>query len=95
MSSLIKTEKTLALLLAYAKDAGNWSGTPLVGGNVIVFGAREDRGYLTHAKKLGWVTTFISDGDAWVKFTDEGKRVADLHGVNLDDGCDVAKAVAS
>lgn len=75
--------QTLALFLAYAKDAGNWGGAPLVGGNVILLGVREDRGLLTHAKKLGWLTTSVSDGDAWVQFTDEGRRVALSHGIDL------------
>jgi hypothetical protein len=35
------TEQSKALFLAYAKDAGNWGGTPLVGGNVRIQGWRD------------------------------------------------------
>lgn len=76
------TEKSLALFLAYAKDSGNWSGTPLVGGNVG--GSKEDRGNLTDLKKAGLVTTFISDKLAWLEFTDAGKAFAASHGVTIE-----------
>ncbi|CAJ1505588.1 hypothetical protein [[Mycobacterium] burgundiense] len=39
------TARSLELFLDYARDAGNWGGTPLVGGNVC--GSREDNGNLT------------------------------------------------
>lgn len=72
---------SLALFLAYAKDAGNWSGTPLVGGNVS-HGLTEN-GYLTDLKKRGLVTTFRSEGDAWLEFTEAGKILAGVHGIQL------------
>lgn len=73
------TERSLALFLAYASDAGNWNGTPLVGGNVG--GSKEDRGNLTQLKRAGLVTTFESDGEMWVSFTEAGKTLATEHGV--------------
>lgn len=61
-----------ALFTLYAKDAGNWSGTPLVEGNVSLLGAKEDRGLLTQLKKAGLVTTFVDDRNTWLDFTAKG-----------------------
>jgi hypothetical protein len=77
------TPRSLELFLAYARDAGNWSGTPLVGGNVCVGGEREDRGNLTQLKRAGLLTTFVDDGNAWVSFTAAGERLAAEHGIPL------------
>ena len=44
------TETSLKVFLAYAKDAGNRSGTPLIGGNVG--GSKEERGNLTQLTAL-------------------------------------------
>lgn len=49
------TEKSLALFLKFAGDAGNWNGTPLVSLNAA------ERGNLVQLKKAGLVTTFQSD----------------------------------
>lgn len=73
------------LFVAYAKDAGNWSGTPLVGGNVSILGAARDRGNLTDLKKVGLIETFISDGRSWVRFTDKGRAYAVAHNVEIDN----------
>jgi hypothetical protein len=78
------TEKSKTLFLAYAKDAGNWSGNPLVGGNVHVFGDKEDRGNLTQLKRAGLLKTFVQDGLAWIEFTDLGLDYAKENGVDLD-----------
>ena len=75
------TEASKALFLAYAKDSGNWSGTPLVGGNVG--GSKEDRGNLTDLKKKGLITTFKSDGLDWVSFTPLGVEYAKSNGVEV------------
>ncbi len=75
------TEKSLELFLAYARDAGNWSGTPLVGGNVG--GGKEERGNLTQLKRAGLIETFQDSGDAWISFTDAGKSLAAQHGVDV------------
>ena len=77
------TEGSLALFLAYAKDAGNWGGTPLVGGNVAQTATHN--GNLTHLKKFGLLSTFRSDGWMWISFTDLGKAFAKENGINIID----------
>ena len=74
------TEKSRDVFIAYAKDAGNWSGTPLVGGNVG--GSKEERGNLTQLKRAGLITTFEDDG-TWITFTELGKKFAAIYGVEL------------
>jgi hypothetical protein len=68
---------TKALFVALVKDAGNWSGVPLFGGNVGNSAA--DKGHLTDLKRKGLVTT-EQDSDNkrchWVNFTDAGKQYA-------------------
>ncbi|ART70536.1 hypothetical protein BTO20_20120 [Mycobacterium dioxanotrophicus] len=76
------TARSLELFLDYARDADNWGGTPLVGGNVG--GSREDNGNLTQLKQAGLVTTFNHDpGDTWIRFTEAGRALAAEHGVEM------------
>ena len=75
---------TLDRFLQYAADAANWSGTPLVGGNVG--GDASDKGYIVNMKKRGLVTTFKYDGDIWMHFTDEGVALAAQHGITIEAG---------
>lgn len=75
------TDTSLELFLDYARDAGNWSGTPLIGGNVG--GAKEERGNLTQLKKAGLITTFEWEGNKWIDFTDAGHALAAEHGVEI------------
>jgi hypothetical protein len=75
------TQTSLDLFFAYAKDADNWSGTPLVGGNVG--GSKEERGNLTQLKQAGLITTFVDDGCTWVKFTEAGRKLASDHGIRI------------
>jgi hypothetical protein len=75
------TEQSLQVFLAYARDAGNWSGTPLVGGNVG--GSKEERGNLTQLKRAGLITTFVDEGNAWIVFTDAGVELARQHGITV------------
>lgn len=75
------TDTSLELFLDYARDAGNWSGTPLIGGNVG--GSKEDRGNLTQLKRAGLITTFEWEGDKWIDFTDAGRALAAEHGVEI------------
>lgn len=76
------TDRSLALFLEYARDAPNWSGCPLVGGNVG--GSKEDRGNLTQLKRAGLIrTTEHERGMAYVEFTAAGKALAAEHGVQL------------
>jgi hypothetical protein len=75
------TQASLVLFLAYARDAGNWSGTPLIGGNVG--GSVADRGNLTQLKRAGLIETHRASGDAWIMFTDAGKALAAAHGIDV------------
>ena len=83
MTTQIKlTDASLALFKSYANDAGNWSGTPMVGGNVG--GSQADVGNLTDLKKNGLLTTFASDGEKWVSFTEAGVTFAAEHGIKIN-----------
>lgn len=82
MTQVNITEKSKALFIAYAKDAGNWSGQPLVGGNVG--GSKEDRGNLTQLKQAGLITTQFAEGCTWLQFTVAGREYAASLGINLD-----------
>lgn len=75
------TEASKSLFAAYAKDAGNWSGTPLVGGNVG--GSKEDRGNLTDLKKKGLISTFRYEGCDWISFTEAGVAYAASLGITI------------
>lgn len=75
------TAKSLELFLAYARDAGNWYGTPLVGGNVG--GSKQDRGNLTQLKQAGLIKTAVYEDCTWIYFTDAGIALAAEHGVKL------------
>lgn len=69
---------------AYVNDAGNWNGTPLFNGNVVITSERADRGYLTSAKMAGLVETWDESGKdngtgrklTWVEFTPKGRATA-------------------
>ena len=86
------TAASLVVFLAYANDAGNWGGTPLVGGNVG--GTKEERGNLTQLKIAGLITTFNDNGEwpdscMWIKFTAEGKALAAQHGIEVLSALDL------
>lgn len=76
------TDRSLQLFLDYASDAGNWSGTPLIGGNVG--GSREDRGNLTQLKRAKLIETFRDEGCDWIIFTPAGKALAAQHNIIID-----------
>lgn len=71
------TAKSLEIFLSYAKDADNWSGTPLFEGS------KEDRGNLTQLKVAGLVKTFTDEGCIWIDFTPDGKALALKHGIEI------------
>jgi len=75
------TYTSFEVFMAYAKDAGNWSGTPCVGGNVG--GSKAERGNLTQLKKAGLIQTFVSDRNTFVEFTKEGIAFALIMGVEI------------
>ena len=73
------TPASLALFTAFAKDADNWNGEPLVGGNVSI--TKEQRGNLTQLKAAGLVTTFLDEGNLWLNFTPAGVELAREMGI--------------
>lgn len=76
------TKTSLEVFLAYAKDACNWGGEPLVGGNVG--GTPEERGNLTQLKKAGLIKTFEEDRNTvFISFTDAGKALATKHNISI------------
>lgn len=75
------TERSFNLFMDYAKDAANWSGMPLVGGNVG--GSKEDRGNLTQLKQAGLVTTQFDEGCTWLLFTAKGMALAAENGIAI------------
>ena len=77
------TENSLKVFLAYAKDADNWNGMPLVGGNVG--GSKEERGNLTQLKQAGLIITEKEEGHTWVLFTEAGKALAAEHGFIIEN----------
>ena len=69
------TEGGREVFEAYAKDAPNWSGSPLIGGNVG--GTKEERGNLTQLKRAGLITTQDNgDGFIFLSFTEAGVKYA-------------------
>jgi hypothetical protein len=74
------TDTSKAVFRAYAEDAGNWGGQPLVGGNVG--GSKEERGNLTQLKQAGLIKTVKDEGDTWVQFTKAGAALAESMGIN-------------
>ena len=90
---LTLTPESHAVFMAYADDAGNWSGTPLVGGNVG--GSKQERGNLTDLKRKGLIDTYTDEGCVWINFTDAGIAYATKHGTDLtwiNGGAEVFKA---
>jgi hypothetical protein len=81
MNELNVTPESLRVFLAYAEDAGNWSGTPLVGGNVG--GSPQERGNLTQLKQAGLILTNAEEGNTWIYFTEAGIALAAAHGIEL------------
>lgn len=73
--------EALAYFVALAEDACNWSGHPLVGGNVSQ-GVKEN-GYLTACKKEEVLTTSFDGRDSFVNFTEKGVELAASMGVKV------------
>ena len=79
--SLAVAPGTLARFLAYARDAAEWGGTPLVGGNVG--GDLADTGFIMNMKKLDLVATFTDRRCVFIEFTAAGRALAKSHGVDI------------
>lgn len=88
-AAITLTPGVLDRFLAYAKDAVNWGGTPLVGGNVG--GDPADKGYIVNMKTAGLVTSFtdrdrrngVVVADVFLTFTDAGRALALQHGIDI------------
>ena len=75
------TAEDFALFLDYARDADNWNGTPLIGGNVE--SDRSTTARLTRMKQAGLLRRALSDGHRWIVFTPQGKALAALCGIPI------------
>jgi hypothetical protein len=80
-TSVKLTDNEAKFFDGYYKDAGNWSGSPLVGGNVTILGDKEDRGLLAHLKRQGLVVTNGDEGDTFLTFTKKGEALARARGL--------------
>lgn len=81
------TPRSFELLVDHMKDAPNWSGAPLVGGNVKF--TKEDRGNLTQLKRAGLIRTEADEDRkdlTWMYFTASGKELARELNIELDAG---------
>jgi hypothetical protein len=78
-NSMNLTPASLAVFIRHAKDAGNWSGHPMLD---ITY---EQRGNLTDLKVKGLVTTDRDEGIEWMHFTDAGKAFAAEYGITIHD----------
>lgn len=91
MTKTIPTDKlpanAIELFKLYVADAGNWSGTPLVGSNVVLLGEKEDRGLFSYLKRAGLIETWQDEENRkcyWLRFTYAGFEFAQSLGLNPD-----------
>ena len=101
MAELLKRDDldgTTKRFLEYAYDAGNWGGTPLVGGNVG--GEPADKGFIVNMKKRGWISTWedcepgpAGDINIWMEIEDAGLEV--MANFNVAQGENLEAHVAS
>jgi hypothetical protein len=73
------TLRSLEVFRAYAEDAINWDGVPLLSGNAA------ERGNVTHLKRAGFIDTFTDEGCTWIYFTDRGRDLAEAMGIDLGE----------
>jgi len=71
----------LAYFMELAEDAGNWNGSPLIGGNVRQ--TKQAGGYLTDLKMKELLFTQEEEGNVWAFFTDAGRALALQHGTEI------------
>jgi len=81
------TKDTKALFVEYIEDAGNWSGRPLVGGNIE--SSMKNNGHLTDLKKKGLITTFEHEFnrgqfETFIEWTQKGIDYARTIGLTGD-----------
>ena len=75
------TQQSLNVFLKYAKDAGNWSGMPMIDGD------KSENGNLTQLKQAGLIKTIKDSDDSsvtWLDFTEDGDKLALENGINID-----------
>jgi hypothetical protein len=72
------TSESLNLFLHLARDASDWSGTPMLDIS------KEQRGNLTQLKRAGLLTTFVDEGIAYASFTEAGVKLASTHSITVD-----------
>lgn len=84
------TEESKRVFIAYAKDAVNWAGHPLVGGNVG--GSKEERGNLTQLKRAGLINTSSDGKDMFIDFTEAGRKYAEELGIDIETGYNIKKS---
>jgi hypothetical protein len=77
------TPASLALFIAFAEDAGNWNGMPMVNGNVEV--SKQQRGNLSDLVQKGIVRVEDDGGDSFVVFTQQGRECALLFGCEIQN----------
>jgi hypothetical protein len=76
------TTASLNTFLVYARDAGNWSDTPLVSdGNITC--TKEMRGNLSDLKKKGLIIIGYDGDYKSVIFTAAGSELAAQHGIEV------------
>lgn len=73
------TLRSLDVFRAYAEDAINWDGAPLLSGDAA------ERGNVTQLKRAGFIETFKDEGCTWIYFTDRGVELARAMGIELGE----------
>jgi hypothetical protein len=74
IAELNLSPEALKLMEQIVADAGNWGGTPPTF-NFISGKTDPAKGYLTALKRKGLLSTFKSDGDEWIQFSDLAKQL--------------------
>ena len=75
------TATSAKLFIDLAKDACNWSGQPMLDGNVRTDAAL--RGNITQLKIAGLIETIRDRNETWVDFTDQGVALAETIGISI------------
>ena len=72
------TADSLALFLALARNAGNWSGTPILDELTA-----DQKGNLSDLKKKKLIRVFLHEGCRFAEFLPAGDALALAHGVDI------------
>ena len=82
-SQISKT--SLKIFLEYAKQAGSWDGSPMVGLGEEFGSARAQRGNLTQLKRAWLLATIDEEGNNWILFSTAGAKLARENGIEFRD----------